>query len=337
MAGELVLITGISSFVGFAVTLSTLESGYRVRAVVRREPQIEELKKALPSQFRAQVEFVVIPNLGAAGAFENKLESVDHILHVAAPANLQNANFKRDYLEPARDITLSLLSTAVKYPSIKRLVVTSSLSAYVAVSEVLSGKVSRDVYRSDDEIYHYSVDDEIAFDLLAYAAGKSIALDTAEGFLKANSPSFETVFLVPSFTFGPNKLSKTVDDFNQGSNAILLGHILGKSKDPLLTLSVHIDDVAKAHVLALQQSVPPGRYILDSEGPAATNWSDALPFVKKYYPDAVPSVFAEDAEPVSVKMVLDNSKAGKALGIEFKSFEEQVKDTAGFYLSLVPK
>ncbi|KAI0441395.1 hypothetical protein F4803DRAFT_523643 [Xylaria telfairii] len=337
MTGDLVLITGVSSFVGFAVTLSTLESGYRVRAVVRREPQIGELKQALPSQFLAQVEFVVIPNLGAAGAFENKLDSVDYIIHVASPANIETKDFKRDYLEPARDISLALLTTAAKCPNIKRVVITSSLSAYVPISEFATGKFSRDVFRSDDEICHYTVDDEFQLSLFAYAASKSIAIDTAERFLKSNSTSFETVFLVPSFIFGPNKLSKTVEEFNKGSNAILLNYILGKSKDPLLTLSVHIDDVAKAHVLALQQSVQPGRYLLDSEGPAATNWSDAIPFVKKYYPEAIPSVFAEDAKPFSIKIVLDKAKAEMAFGINFKSFEEQVKDTIGFYLSLVPK
>ncbi|KAI1423701.1 hypothetical protein F5Y12DRAFT_716093 [Xylaria sp. FL1777] len=365
MAGDLVLITGVSSFVGFSVTLSALESGYRVRGVVRQEPQIEGLKQALPSQFLAQVEFVVIPNLGTAGAFEDKLESVDYIIHVASPTtnlqvrrhnhtppptwadinittladhhSLQTDNIKRDYLEPARDITLVLLRTAAKCPNVKRVVITSSLAVYVPMPELAVGKFSRDVFRSDDEICHYSVDDEVQFGMSAYAASKSISIDTAEEFLKSNSPSFETVFLFPSFIFGPNKLSKTVDDFNKGSNTILLNHILGKSKNPLLTVSVHIDDVAKAHVLALQQSVQPGRYILDSGGPTAVNWSDALPFVKKYYPEAIPSVFAEDAEPFSVKMVLDNAKAEKALGIKFKSFEEQVKDTAGFYLSLVSK
>jgi nucleoside-diphosphate-sugar epimerase len=116
-----------------------------------------------------------------------------------------------------------------------------------------------------------------------------------------------------------------------------LNHILGKGKDPLLTLSVHIDDVAKAHIQALQKSVPAGRYLLDSEGPGHTNWSDAVPFVKKYYPEAVGNVFAEDAKPFAIKIVLDNSKAEKAFGIKFKNFEEQVKDTAGFYLSLLPK
>ncbi|KAI0509500.1 hypothetical protein F5B22DRAFT_648925 [Xylaria bambusicola] len=334
MAGELVLITGVSSFVGFAVTLSTLEAGYRIRAVVRRESQIEELKQELPRQ--GQVEFVVVPNLGAAGAFDDKLESVDYIIHVASPVTTDTGNVKQDLLEPARDITLSLLTAAVKYPQIKRLVVTSSLSVYVPYSEFVTGKFSRDVFRSDDEICHYSVNDKFPIGLFNYAAGKSIAIDTAEMFLKSNNPSFETVFLFPSFIFGPNKLSKTVEHFNKGSNSILLNHILGKSKNPLVTVSVHIDDVAKAHVLALQPSVPAGRYLLDSEGPTATNWSDAMPIVKKYYAEAVPSVFAEDAKPFEIKMVLDNAKAEKAFGIKFKSFEQQVKDTAGFYLSLLP-
>lgn len=189
----------------------------------------------------------------------------------------------------------------------------------------------------DDEICHYNIDDEFKVQLFAYAASKSIAIDTAEAYSKTNKPSFGVVFIVPSFVFGPNKLSKTVEDFNSGSNAIMLKYLVGTSKDPLLTVSVHIDDVAKAHVLSLKPSVPTGRYILDSEGPGSTSWSDALPFVKKYYPSAVGTVFDENVTPAAVKIVLDNSKAEKAFGIKFKSFEEQVKDTVGYYLSLTSK
>jgi hypothetical protein len=36
-------------------------------------------------------------------------------------------------------------------------------------------------------------------------------------------------------------------------------------------------------------------------------------------------------------MRTDFSKAEKAFGIEFKCFEEQVKDAAGYYLSLLSK
>ncbi|OTB01196.1 hypothetical protein M426DRAFT_223226 [Hypoxylon sp. CI-4A] len=337
MSTELVLITGVSSFLGYATAVSALESGYRVRGVVRRVPQVDEIKRILPGDFLDKIEFVVIPDLRTTGAFDGPLKDVDHIIHVASPAGIDTDDFARDYLEPARDVTLNVLSAAAKFPKLKRVVVTSSLSVYIPTSEFAVGKFSKEIFRSDDEVCHYKVTDQFPHRLFAYAASKSIALEAAEQFIKDNKPSFGVVFLMPTFVFGPNKLSRTVDQFSTGSNDILLSHILGKSNNPLLTVSVHIDDVAKLHVLSLKTSVPTGRYLLDSEGTNGTNWSDALPFVKKYFPESIGKVFAKEAEMHPINIRIDNSKAEEAFGIKFKSFEEQVKDTVGFYLSLVSK
>ncbi|XXH01898.1 hypothetical protein Hte_008260 [Hypoxylon texense] len=334
MSAELVLITGVSGFLGYAITISALEFGYRVRGVVRKELQVDDIKRILPGRFLDKIGFVVIPDLRVDGVFDEPLEGVDHIIHVASPAGLNTDNFTRDYLEPARDITSNVFSAASKFSQIKRIVVTSSLSPYIPMSEFATGKISKEICRSDDEVCHYNVTDQFPHPLFAYAASKSIALETAEQFIKDHKPSFGVVFLMPTFVFGPNRLSRTVDEFNRGSNEVLLNHILGKSKSPLLTVSVHIDDVAKLHVLSLKSSVLTGRYLLDSEGTSRTNWSEALPFVKKYYPESIGKVFAEEVEVHTIKIRIDNSKAEEAFGIKFKAFEEQVKDTAGFYLGL---
>jgi nucleoside-diphosphate-sugar epimerase len=82
-------ITGVSSFLGFAATVEALQSGYRVRAVVRKESQIAEIKSALPNQFVSQIEFVVIPNLGVAGVFDDHVKDVEYFVHVASPASVE--------------------------------------------------------------------------------------------------------------------------------------------------------------------------------------------------------------------------------------------------------
>ncbi|KAI0006840.1 putative 3-beta hydroxysteroid dehydrogenase/isomerase [Xylariaceae sp. FL0662B] len=320
MSTELVLVG--KRLLGYATTISTLESGYRVRGVVKREPQINEIKSTLPGQFLDKIEFVVIADLRAAGVFDEPMKDVDHMIHVASPTGVDTDNFTRDYLEPARYITINVFSAAVKFPQTKRMVVTSSLSPYIPTW-------------SDDETCHYKTTDQFPHRLFAYGASKSIALETAEQFIKDNQPSFGVLFLMPTFVFWPNKLSRTVEEFNKGSNDILLNHILGKSKNPLLTVSVHIDDVAKLHVLSLKSSIPIGRYLLDSEGASGTNWSEALPFVKKYFLESIGKVFVGEAEVHPIKIRINNSKAEQAFGIKFKNFEEQVNDTAGFYLGLV--
>jgi hypothetical protein len=48
-------------------------------------------------------------------------------------------------------------------------------------------------------------------------------------------------------------------------------------------------------------------------------------------------LFAEGVPVSPFFTKLDKSKTEEAFGIEFKSFEEQVKDTAGFYISLLAR
>jgi nucleoside-diphosphate-sugar epimerase len=86
MGGELVLITGGTGFIGFAVVLEALKAGYRVRISVRRASQAEELKSHhLIVPFATKLEFVVVPDVTVSGAFDNFLEGVSYIEHIASP------------------------------------------------------------------------------------------------------------------------------------------------------------------------------------------------------------------------------------------------------------
>lgn len=127
---------------------------------------------------------------------------------------------------------------------------------------------------------------------------------------------------------------KSSEEFARGSNKILLDHLLGNPTGPLLTMSVHIDDVAKAHVEALRPSVPAGTYILDNE---ETNWLEARDVVKDKFPTSIGGTFPDHVDVHTIKVELDGSKAEGVFGFRFKSFADQVKDTIEYYLSIVPE
>lgn len=168
--------------------------------------------------------------------------------------------------------------------------------------------------------------------MFAYAASKSLALDATDNFVKTEAPPFDVVIVVPSFVFGPGKLKESAEEFARGSNAILLGHLLGKPTGPLLTISVHIDDVSRAHVAALKPSVAPGKYLLNSE---KTDWAIPREVVKRDFPESLGKVFPEEVPTQTIPLHLEGSKAEKAFGFRFKNFETQVKDTVKYYLGLI--
>lgn len=141
---------------------------------------------------------------------------------------------------------------------------------------------------------------------------------------------------MPPFVFGPSQLPETVENFARGSNGLLLGHLLGEDSGfPLATISVHIDDVSRAHVAALSEGVAPGRYLLDCK---ETDWAVPRKVVERDFPEQLGGLFfPKEAEVKTIKLLLDESKAEKAFGLKFKSFETQVKDTAQYYLGLLPE
>lgn len=63
-----------------------LSQGYRVRGVVRKEDQISKIKShPLMDGLTDGVEFVVVPDLGEAGAFDQALDGISAIIHLASP------------------------------------------------------------------------------------------------------------------------------------------------------------------------------------------------------------------------------------------------------------
>lgn len=63
-----------------------LTQGYRVRGVVRKEEQISKIKShPLMDGLSSGVEFVVIPDLGEAGAFDTVLDGISAVIHLASP------------------------------------------------------------------------------------------------------------------------------------------------------------------------------------------------------------------------------------------------------------
>jgi nucleoside-diphosphate-sugar epimerase len=79
-------ITGVTGLVGFKALLTALEAGYRVRGSIRREEQAEQIK-AIKSvkPYADKLDFVVVSDITADGAFDKALEGVTYVLHIASP------------------------------------------------------------------------------------------------------------------------------------------------------------------------------------------------------------------------------------------------------------
>jgi len=136
MSKSTVFITGATGFIGAQITAFALRAGYKVKLSVRREAQIDSLKRAF-SESADRVEFVVVPDITKTGAFDTALQGAEHVIHVASPLAIPG----QDLLTPAVKGTTSVLESALKVPSIKKVVITASVASLIPLGKGGDGTV----------------------------------------------------------------------------------------------------------------------------------------------------------------------------------------------------
>jgi nucleoside-diphosphate-sugar epimerase len=140
MSKELILISGASGFIGSHVVDVSLKAGYNVRLTIRKEPQIEELKKLFPAHI-SNIDFVVVPDITVPSAFEKAVDGVDYIFHLASPMPGKGEDFIKDYVDPAVKGTESLLYAANSAPTVKRVTVLASILSLIPIGGMAKSDV----------------------------------------------------------------------------------------------------------------------------------------------------------------------------------------------------
>lgn len=134
-----------------------------------------------------------------------------------------------------------------------------------------------------------SLDDPFANAMDAYGTSKAAALAATESFMEKERLHFEVVNIMPSMVTGRYELNRKPEDVGKGSNGNTLGILLNKKSDlPELGASVHVNDVARAHIDALNPALRGNRnYLCLSGGVEGTTWNNAKDIVRRHFPKAV--------------------------------------------------
>ncbi|KAL6237276.1 hypothetical protein BDW75DRAFT_204691 [Aspergillus navahoensis] len=320
---SLVLITGATGFIGSQVALRTLEAGFNVCLVVRREGQIEKLCRIF-SQYNDRMKFAVVPDITSPGGFDEALQGVEYVIHVASPL----AGSGSDLLTPAVKGTLSVLQSAVNVSGIRKVVITASVLSLIPMRPVKDGLVVRE----DNEV-EFTIDAESLRTLppmAQYHASKLAAHKAVLDFAATNNAPFDVVTIHPVFVFGRSLIQETADQLG-GTNGLLFKSLV--SETPLMDRfdGVHVDDVAAAHVKALTtkgstiNGVQP--YLLAAE---QRSWREVYAFLTTRYPSLPLKLKPMDSPGYTV----DTTRAQRELGIVFRPMEEQVADVVDQQLKL---
>lgn len=88
---QLVLVSGISGYVGNEIGLQLLEAGFRVRGAIRATSSYaQDFLKAYP-EYKDRIEFVTVGDLDQPGVFDQAVKDVGVIAHTASPIEMAPA------------------------------------------------------------------------------------------------------------------------------------------------------------------------------------------------------------------------------------------------------
>ncbi|KAH7355648.1 hypothetical protein BKA66DRAFT_475292 [Pyrenochaeta sp. MPI-SDFR-AT-0127] len=216
--GGLVLVTGISGYVGSNVADQILTAGYKVRGIVRSTTKARWLSDHFEKQYGADsFHLVEISDMLKAGALDEAVKGVSAIAHVATVAPL--SGYPDPYIAQVTGLVLNLLESASREPKMKRFVFTSSSMAAANPAQDLERIITDRSWNEEacNDAWVGPFGDSNIWNV--YAASKATAEQKAFEWMSANSPSFEFNSILPNTNFGPT-LSREHQGF--GSTGAML-------------------------------------------------------------------------------------------------------------------
>ena len=345
-SSDLILLTGATGFLGYKTLVLALQAGYRVRVAVRSQSKAEKILSA-PSikainPTSEQLSWATVPDITVAGAYDEAAAGVKYIIHIASPIPTFGADaltpeqYEEYFVVAARKATVGILDSAKKSGTVKRIVITSSVVANIPFAYFLG--------EGDDKIFDADSRIPIApgpysFEFEAYSASKAAALNDSEAWIRRENPQFDLISIIPGWIFGRDELSTEPEDFTKGStNSVLINVLRGeKSGLPYGGNVVHVDDVAKIHVLALDSKVAGNQaFLATSGGVDGVVWEDGFKIIKKHFHKAIADgKLSAEGEQQTVLVRIDASKTEKTFGFKFLGFEEQIKSVVSQYLEVL--
>lgn len=248
---KVVLVTGVSGFIGQHCAAELLRRGYTVRGSLRSLAKGDIVRAAVAKAIEQTeaLTFVEADLLDDAG-WADAMDGCDAVLHVASPFIMGEPKDPNDLIRPAVEGTERVLRFAAD-ARVSRVVLTSSTMAIS--SDMESGTAGPGDWADPDKVGSYA---------------KSKILAERAAWKLAEAHDLDLVVINPGGVMGPT-LSGQV---RGTSTQMIADMILGKmSAIPDITVNmVDVRDVAQVHVAALAKDEAVGkRFVLASEEPVA--------------------------------------------------------------------
>tara|TARA_R110002020_G_scaffold403081_1_gene613177 strand:+ start:531 stop:1571 length:1041 start_codon:yes stop_codon:yes gene_type:complete len=250
-----VLVTGGSGFIASHCILQLLAAGHTVRATIRsldKQASIRNVLQDAGASHLDNLSFVAADLLEDDGWAE-AVADIDYVLHVASPVHPGHVDNENDVIRPAREGTLRVLRAA-RDAAVKRVVLTS---AFHAVS--WGHPHSDHVFTEAD----WTILDGPGVD--AYGKSKTIAERAAWDFVAQEGRGMELTSMLPVAVMGM-VMGREISGSNHVIQRLLNGTM--PAVPNIYFPVVDAEDVASAHIAAMDNPAAAGQRFLLSNGPA---------------------------------------------------------------------
>ncbi|KAI3496586.1 hypothetical protein L1887_38951 [Cichorium endivia] len=306
---EPVCVTGANGFVGSWLVHTLLCHGYTtIHASIFPGSSASHLH-SLPGATHATLVIHEADILDYQALYKT-IEGCSGVFHVASPCTLEDpSDPQKELVDPAVKGTLNVL-TAAKRLNVRRVVLTSSISAMVPNPNWPDQKVVDESSWTDIEFCksHQKW----------YPVSKTLAEKSAWEFAYKNG--VDLVAIHPSTCLGPllqpslNASCAVLQQLLQGSEDTQEHYWLG---------AVHVKDVAEAQVLLFETPTASGRYLCTN---GIFQFGDFAQIVSKLFPDLRVHRFEGETQAGMVSCK-DAAKRLIDLGLVFTPLEDAVRET----------
>ncbi len=250
---EKVLLTGISGFIAKHVAIELLNSGYEVLGTVRDINSIEKTKKTLEEN-NASTKYLSFAELDLLkdDGWDKAAEGCKYIIHVASPFPLKVSNDRESLTPAAKDGTLRVLNAGIN-AKVEHIVKTSSIVC---------------MYRKPNRTNTYTFGEndwtDIEWDKTTdYFVSKTRAEKAAWELMESKGIKNKLTCINPGFVLGDflNEKSCTSMEYIK---QLLQGKYPAAPKFSVMIS--HVKDIAKAHVLSLNNKKAEGRRLIVGSG-----------------------------------------------------------------------
>jgi nucleoside-diphosphate-sugar epimerase len=330
-----VLVTGGSGYLASWIIKMLLEEGINVNATVRDPSSIKKIEhfKALSKASTGQLKLFK-SELMDNGSFDEPMQDCELVIHTASPFFITGIkNPEEELIRPAKEGTRNVLESAKRNPTVKRIVLTSSVVAIygdnvdieLAKGGIFTEKEWNVTSSADHQPYAYS---------------KTIAEKEAWAIAKEQN-QWDLLTINPGWILGPS-VSKRTDSMSI-STMIEFGDGTYKRGVPELWNGiVDVRDVAAAHIKAGFTSEASGRHIivskeatlLDIANILLKHFGDDYPFPRREAPKIlfwlIAPVYDRTRKYVSrnagIRIKFDTSYSKTDLSISYIPIEQTIKE-----------